>query len=863
MSEAVPEDMSRIGEVGSRFEAAWRRGDRPRIEDYLHGFSGATRDELLRHLLRVEWKLRRDRDDVPTRREYELRFPLDVAAVRAAVPLDSEDLSGNHAAPSPDEPAVTVDHIYGNDRPPAPRLGFDADATVSYVEARPGGKVVSRLNETTAGQLDRFATGMVLRGRYRLSRELGRGVMGIVFLGVDEVLDRSVAVKAMLPPRRQRTREEQEAMERIFADEAKLGANLSEHANIATVFDYGFHEGLPYTVFEYVEGESVRQLLKRKGRLPLDDVLLFLEPVAKALDFAHGRRVVHRDLKPDNIRVTRDGEFKVLDLGLARQFDRDSNWGFAGTPAYASPEQAAEQPIDGRSDQYALAVIAFEMLTGRRPFLANDVWPLLLKHRKEPPPDPKALAPSLTDRQASALLKALSKNPNERFQSCWAFATALGCGGAEGVVATRDIVLETECRPRFRFLVRQLDRAYLVLTSDALWTGHIGFVRRWPLAALEEVRIRRLGKRLRLTFAVVGGTSQAVEYRIPRWASCEEWSKALTRLKRAAQEVIEPERPQTTGEPRSRTAIVADFLRKNVQERRVTPIDAPPAEKSVILLRQHPNLRYQVLGPIEVEHPHRRGAEGLLQVRGALLGADAVIDVLREVRPRFDRTTRHLAGTAVRALDSHGRLELRARWFQEESALVGGRILVLALFYLFLFVIVNPYFWTTLLRPERWLVVAMTLAFVLGTHGWHFLIGGFMRWLKWPQLAHPAALSLAGEAMATVAGTLVGGLVAFLARPERLLRIEYRWVLLISAVVIPIALFFINYQLMLARRTWRAYDVYRFEFPAEPPPVAAHRRWVAAACTVYAGLLTLGAALSSSWGMFALCTLGFSALRPR
>src|SRR5205823_5143211 len=109
-----------------------------------------------------------------------------------------------------------------------------------------------------------------------------------------------------------------------FAEEAKLGANLT-HPAIATVFDFGFHEDRPFTVFEYIPGETLRDLLHRRGRLPLEEVRLLIAPLAQALDFAHGRRVVHRDLKPENIRATSQGQFKVLDLGLAKEFCRHAD----------------------------------------------------------------------------------------------------------------------------------------------------------------------------------------------------------------------------------------------------------------------------------------------------------------------------------------------------------------------------------------------------------------------------------------------------------------------------------------------------------------------------------------------------------
>src|SRR5262249_20923109 len=152
-----------------------------------------------------------------------------------------------------------------------------------------------------------------------------------------------------------------------FAEEARLGANLT-HPAIATVYDFGFHDGEPFTVFEYIPGETLRKLLLRRRRLPLEEVRLLVGPLAQALDFAHSRHVVHRDLTPENLRATAKGLFKVLDLGLAKEFRNQTDWRFAGTPAYASPEQASGLPCDGRTDQYALALIVQELLTGQRAF---------------------------------------------------------------------------------------------------------------------------------------------------------------------------------------------------------------------------------------------------------------------------------------------------------------------------------------------------------------------------------------------------------------------------------------------------------------------------------------------------------------
>ncbi len=306
----------------------------------------------------------------------------------------------------------------------------DADLTLSYSVVREGGKVEPLLSAQDLEQLVRtFTPGMVLQGRYVLERELGRGAMGLVFLGRDNRLDRPVAIKAILPGEsgwRARGPATEKDFQDRFLQEAKIGANLT-HPAIATVHDFGYHGETPFTVFEYVAGPTLYDVIKRRGRLPLEEVQLIIGPLAQALDFAHSRFVVHRDLKPANIKATEQGNFKILDLGLATEFRRQSNWTFCGTPAYASPEQAAGHPTDGRSDQYALALIAYELLTGRRPFSGRRIEELLEMHRNQEPPFPQTTFAHVPVSIWMAVRRGLSKKPDARFDSCQAFAAALGC----------------------------------------------------------------------------------------------------------------------------------------------------------------------------------------------------------------------------------------------------------------------------------------------------------------------------------------------------------------------------------------------------------------------------------------------------
>ena len=273
----------------------------------------------------------------------------------------------------------------------------DLDATLSYSVARDGGQAEPLLSPRDLEQLTAtFHSGLVLQDRYSLQRELGRGGMGLVFLGRDNRLDRPVAIKAILPGEgvwRARGPAAEQQFQDLFLQEARIGANLT-HPAIATVHDFGYHGGIAFTVFEYLGGPTLYDVIKRRGRVPLDEVRLIIGPLAQALDVAHSRFVVHRDLKPANIKANEQGHFKILDLGLATEFRRQSNWSFCGTPAYASPEQAQGLPCDGRADQYALAIIAYELLSGRRPFVTGDPSALLRLQRSGDPPRLRSLRPT-------------------------------------------------------------------------------------------------------------------------------------------------------------------------------------------------------------------------------------------------------------------------------------------------------------------------------------------------------------------------------------------------------------------------------------------------------------------------------------
>ena len=261
-------------------------------------------------------------------------------------------------------------------------------------------------------------------GKYEIERELGRGGMATVYLAHDIKHEREVALKVLhselsssLGPDR-------------FLREIKVAARLN-HPHILPLHDSGEADGFLYYVMPYVDGESLRDCLNRSGKLPLDEALYLARGIAGALDYAHRQRVIHRDIKPENIML-HEGEAMVMDFGIAKAVsaasaDTLTQMGMmVGTPAYVSPEQAAgELEIDGRSDQYSLACMLYEIITGRKPFEGSSTQAVLSKRFTEPVPSLRSAEPGIPDEIEEAVARAMSKEPRERFTTSGEFAKAL------------------------------------------------------------------------------------------------------------------------------------------------------------------------------------------------------------------------------------------------------------------------------------------------------------------------------------------------------------------------------------------------------------------------------------------------------
>jgi serine/threonine-protein kinase len=262
----------------------------------------------------------------------------------------------------------------------------------------------------------------ILNGRYRVGRPLGEGGMAIVYAGQDLLLGRDVAIKAL------RAQFAADAGFRTrFEREARAAASLA-HPNIIDVYDVGEVEGTPFLVMELVRGQSLKAIITAEAPFHPDDVAELLEQVGAALDYAHSKGYVHRDVKPGNILIDEHGRARVVDFGIAKGLadsDLTDTGAGLGTVGYLSPEQAEGLMATPASDIYAVGVVAFQMLTGQLPFTAETPVGVALRHLNDPAPAPSQLAASIPTPVDAIVLRALEKDPTRRWHSASAFAAAL------------------------------------------------------------------------------------------------------------------------------------------------------------------------------------------------------------------------------------------------------------------------------------------------------------------------------------------------------------------------------------------------------------------------------------------------------
>jgi serine/threonine-protein kinase len=289
-------------------------------------------------------------------------------------------------------------------------------------------------------------------GRYQLQDELGRGAMGVVYKAHDPTIGRTVAVKTMRLAEAQTGLSHDELIARFGVETRAAG--LLTHPNIVVVYDAGEDHGLFYITMEYVQGRSLQAMMDDKQVFPLPRVIKIVEQAGSALDFAHQNNVVHRDIKPANLMMTGDDVVKVTDFGTAKILQKGATQTGAilGTPSYMSPEQVKGKPVDGRSDIFSLGVILYELVTSEKPFPGQNVTTVIYKIVNEEPIPPRELDTSIHPGLNFVITKALSKDPDQRYQSCKELFTDLRnyreLGGDGPIMDTATVVMPGRSRPK-------------------------------------------------------------------------------------------------------------------------------------------------------------------------------------------------------------------------------------------------------------------------------------------------------------------------------------------------------------------------------------------------------------------------------
>lgn len=323
-----------------------------------------------------------------------------------------------------------------------------------------------------------------LDGRYRILSRLGSGGMADVYLARDESLGRLVAIKVL----KERLAADAEFVER-FRIEAQAAASLN-HPAIVAVYDRGKAGATPYIAMEYVDGESLKQRLRRKGRLSPDEAAVTALAVLDALQEAHERHIVHRDVTSSNVLVDGSGRVKVADFGIARMGASalTRTGAMLGTSSYLSPEQAQGRSADERSDLYSLGVVLYEMLTGRLPFSGESDLAVAMQHVSAAPPNPRSLAPDVPEAYAAVVMKALSKQPADRYQSAEEFAAALRSARDGGHAAPAAAPRPPSATPALAATVVAADAR--PRPTDAA-TRYVSELRQAPSAIPRRRRLRR------------------------------------------------------------------------------------------------------------------------------------------------------------------------------------------------------------------------------------------------------------------------------------------------------------------------------------------------------------------------------------
>lgn len=287
-------------------------------------------------------------------------------------------------------------------------------------------------------------SGLRTVGRYEISGKLGQGSMGVVYRGRDPYINRDVGIKIARPSRNVVGEKADRYRERFFLEAQSAGMLM--HPNIIAVYDAGMYRDFCYITMEYVDGPTLEKHCKKENLLPISRVVEIMFIVGKALDYAHKMGVIHRDVKPSNIMLTKSGSVKIADFSIAQiKTEHAVSKGIVGSPSYMSPEQLREEPVEERSDIFSLGSVFYELLTGQQAFPGDNYFSIMYRISNEEPEPIRKIRPEVPEILTKIVQKAMAKDPEERYQTCMDFAYDLrvalrGMTGTTRIEKVEDVV---------------------------------------------------------------------------------------------------------------------------------------------------------------------------------------------------------------------------------------------------------------------------------------------------------------------------------------------------------------------------------------------------------------------------------------